>query len=169
VSKEKAMELANEVDFMKNGQITYYEFANKMDYTDDFARKEDKIPPRKTPPNLKIATQEPPKTAAPVRAGSRNNAHDNTNNNNNNAPTNDFNAEDTALSVDIGGTAHPPNMSRQQSRAASRAGSGRATPNARPLDSKTAYLMLQTERAVHQHLSEVGNVEALPDGTPRHA
>lgn len=155
------MQLAREVDFQKNGIITYYEFANKMDYTDDFARKEDKIPAPKTPP--KSASQQPPKTAAPVRAGSNNNTINIQNNNN------DYNPGDTdALSIDLGGPA-PAQMSRQQSRVASRAGSGRATPNFAPLDSKAAYQMLQTERAVHQHMAELSNVADLPHGTPRRA
>lgn len=148
MSKEKAEELAKEVDFHKNGVITYFEFASKMDYTDDFARKEDKIGPPKTPPQLRAQTS----TQKTAEQG-----------------TKDFG--DTALSIDLGAStaAHdvPVNAARQFSRAGSKAGSGRATPNMRPLDSKAAYQMLEVERAVEQHKEELSNVASLPDGTPR--
>jgi len=144
VSRQKANELAQEVDFQKNGIITYFEFASKMDYTDDFARKEDKIGPPKTPPELKAQRA--------ADAGAKNLA-------------------DTALSIDLGGSvaahAAPQNAGRKFSRAGSKAGSGRATPNMRPLDSGAAYQLLEAARAVEQHKQEISNVESLPDGTPR--
>lgn len=146
------MELAKEVDFQRNNTISYFEFANKMDYMDDFARKEDKIgasksgnavhPAQATP----SSSQPPPKTAAPVR-GNEN-----------------FEPGDTAMSLDLGVNGVP----RQQSRSGSKAASGRATPNnMRAQDSKTAYLVLEQERAIEQHKAELNNVAALPDGTPR--
>jgi hypothetical protein len=163
VSKETAVELAKEVDFAKNGVITYYEFANKLDYKDDFARPEDKVGPPKTPPELRAqrekektgSKQQPPKTAAAPDKGANN-----------------FEPGDTALSIDLGATLAgeaPPAMSRQQSRAGSKAGSGRATPSMRPLDYRAAYKMLEQERAIEQHRTELDNVAALPDGTPRRA
>lgn len=152
MSKEKATDLAQEVDFHKNGIITYFEFASKMDYTDDFARKEDKIGPPKTPPELR-AQRSAPKTAEP------------------NTGMGMKDLGDTALSIDLGastaGLDVPVNAARQFSRAGSKAGSGRATPNLRPLDSKGAYQMLEAERAVQQQREELNNVASLPDGTPR--
>jgi hypothetical protein len=151
------MELAKEVDFAKNGIITYYEFANKMDFKDDFARPEDRLPPPKTPPEYKAlndkekatSNQQPSKTAAAPGKGGNN-----------------FEPGDTALSIDLGTTfagEAPPGMHRQQSRAGSKAGSGRATPSMR-YDSRA---MLEQERAVEQRRAELDNVAALPDGTPR--
>ena len=160
------MDLAKEVDFQENGIITYFEFANKMDFADDFARKEDKIgapkPPSKTAtpktfPKTASSAQRPPKTAAP--GGDTNNVS--------------FNPADTALSVDLGvTTAEVPLGPRSQSRAGSKAGShgGRATPLAiPPLDSKSAYQILEYERAVEQRRAELDHVAALPAGTPRRA
>jgi len=151
------MELAKEVDFAKNGIITYYEFANKMDFKDDFARPEDRLPPPKTPPEYRAlndkekatSNQQPSKTAAAPGKGGNN-----------------FEPGDTALSIDLGTTfagEAPPGMHRQQSRAGSKAGSGRATPSMR-FDSRA---MLEQERAVEQRRAELDNVAALPDGTPR--
>ena len=157
------MDLAKQVDFAKNGVITYYEFSSKLDYKDDFARPEDRMPPPKTPPELRAqrekektaSNQQPPKTATAPDKGASN-----------------FEPGDTALSVDLGATLAgeaPLAKSRQQSRAGSKAGSGRATPSMLPLDNRSAFKMLEQERAIEQHRSELDNVAALPDGTPRRA
>jgi hypothetical protein len=159
VSKETANDLAKQVDFQKNGIITYFEFSSKMDYADDFARKEDKIGPPKTPTSPHVPSEGRP---VPPKAASL-------------PKTSDSNAKaglgDTAMSIDLGvpNAEAPQQASRQQSRIGSRAGSGRVTPmmNMRTLDAKTAYQKLELERAVENYEAELNNVAALPDGTPR--
>ena len=184
------MDLAREVDFQRNGIITYFEFANKMDYTDDFARPEDKIGklidnsshrdykgllhrstdmkltgPPKTPEDIKIPTG-PAEVKTPPKAGGAKKPPKSSGR----ATPNRVNLDDplagTAMSIDLGNPAAAPQgrVSKQHSHA----GSGRATPmNLRPLDSKTAYQMLEVERAVEAHQAELNQVAALPDGTPR--
>ena len=152
VSKDTAMELAKEVDYNNNNIISYYEFANVLPIGD---KPKNIVPEAITSKILTetrmthVGIKPPPKTVA------------------SDGNINTFNPADTALSIDLG--AGTPAEPHKASRHGSRAGSGRATPSMRAVDSKTAYQLLAHERAIEQHNTELYNVAALPDGTPRRA